>query len=93
VFGRRPKTLNEFGRGEQQRRILGVTDTPQMVEMGVNEQDHVDPFHPSGVRAANENSVELVSLSLPSINAAWAPELPAPKSTSSASCLAHSREA
>jgi hypothetical protein len=33
---------DEFGRGEQQRRVLAVTDTPQVVEMEVSEQDHVD---------------------------------------------------
>jgi hypothetical protein len=33
---------DEFGRGEQQRRVLVVTDTPQVVEVGVSEQDHVD---------------------------------------------------
>src|ERR1700720_3184370 len=33
---------DEFGRGEQQRRVLAVTDTPQVVEMAVSEQDHVD---------------------------------------------------
>src|ERR1700688_370311 len=33
---------DEFGRGEQQRRVFAVTDTPQVVEVGVSEQDHVD---------------------------------------------------
>ena len=33
---------DEFGRGEQQRRVLAVTDAPQVVEMEVSEQDHVD---------------------------------------------------
>ena len=33
---------DEFGRGEQQRRVLVVTHTPQVVEMAVSEQDHVD---------------------------------------------------
>ena len=33
---------DEFGRGKQQRRVLAVTDTPQVVEVGVSEQDHVD---------------------------------------------------
>jgi hypothetical protein len=33
---------DEFGRREQQRRVLAVTDTPQVVEMEVSEQDHVD---------------------------------------------------
>jgi hypothetical protein len=33
---------DEFGRGEQQRRVLAVTDTPQVVEVEVSEQDHVD---------------------------------------------------
>jgi hypothetical protein len=33
---------DEFGRREQQRRVLSVTDAPQVVEMEVSEQDHVD---------------------------------------------------
>src|ERR1700722_18155762 len=33
---------DEFGRWEQQRRVLAVTDAPQVVEMEVSEQDHVD---------------------------------------------------
>src|SRR4029077_2316161 len=33
---------DEFGRREQQRRVLSVADAPQVVEMEVSEQDHVD---------------------------------------------------
>jgi hypothetical protein len=33
---------DEIGRGKQQRRVLAITDAPQVVEVGVSEQDHVD---------------------------------------------------
>ena len=33
---------DESGRGEQQRRVLVVTDAPQVVEVALSEQDHVD---------------------------------------------------
>ena len=33
---------DEFGRREQQRRVLAIADAPQVVEMEVSEQDHVD---------------------------------------------------
>ena len=33
---------DEFGRGKQQRRVLAVTDAPQVVEVEVSEEDHVD---------------------------------------------------
>jgi hypothetical protein len=37
---------DEFGRREQQRRVLAIADAPQVVEMEVTEQDHVDIARP-----------------------------------------------
>ena len=69
---------DEFGRGEQQRRVLAVTDTPQVVEVEVSEQDHVDIAWPALARLASNLPVVFWNLSTPqpaSINTSLSPAL------------------